>query len=90
MENKRTRRVFSKALKAEAVASSQIDGITKAANSFQVQPSQIAKWRKELGEEGPRVAVRKPQDTRIVALDAQQTAERIRVLKRLLDSLLAV
>ncbi len=89
----RTRRHFTKQFKAEAVATAALDGPQKAANSFQVQPGQIAKWSKEMSTDQPQNALSTKTRRRVVAVGAAKkitSLDDLRRLRDILDMLLSI
>lgn len=80
MENKRTRRTFTKEFKVQAVELAEsMESIQKAAEKLGVQVDSIRLWRRQLGRTNE-------QETRTVA-QAMADAEEIKKLKKQISDL---
>ena len=80
MENKRTRRTFTKEFKVQAVELAEsMESIQKAAEKLGVQVDSIRLWRRQLGRTNE-------QETRTVA-QAMADAEEIKRLKKQISDL---
>ena len=80
MENKRTRRTFTKEFKVQAVELAEsMESIQKAAEKLGVQVDSIRLWRRQLGHTNE-------QETRTVA-QAMADAEEIKRLKKQISDL---
>ena len=80
MENKRTRRTFTKEFKVQAVELAEsMESIQKAAEKLGVQVDSIRLWRRQLGRTNE-------QGTRTVA-QAMSDAEEIKKLKKQISDL---